>query len=196
MSVHKVVRRIVKQNPISVVDADGRVSVSHMKTLPIELAVARKSAKYNRLGLFLPTTIVQEGDYVIQAGETYIVGNLSPDVHRGKVVRLVAELIWCSHLGLNAYRADIVRNVAGSMVGEGAPVAIASGINLLLTTSDLFVEGARDVDIGYWNAYISKHVPPLQAEDYITVDGRHYEVKWVKNETQGALTYRLMKRTR
>lgn len=167
-----------------------------MKTLPIELAVARKSAKYNRLGLFLPTTIVQEGDYVIQAGETYIVGNLSPDVHRGKVVRLVAELIWCSHLGLNAYRADIVRNVAGSMVGEGAPVAIASGINLLLTTSDLFVEGARDVDIGYWNAYISKHVPPLQAEDYITVDGRHYEVKWVKNETQGALTYRLMKRTR
>ena len=196
MSVHKVVRRIVKQNPISVVDADGRVSVSHMKTLPIELAVARKSAKYNRLGLFLPTTIVQEGDYVIQAGETYIVGNLSPDVHRGKVVRLVAELIWCSHLGLNAYRADIVRNAAGSMVGEGAPVTIASGINLLLTTSDLFVEGARDVDIGYWNAYISKHVPLLQAEDYITIDGRHYEVKWVKNETQGALTYRLVKRTR
>lgn len=194
--MHKVVQRIVKQNPISVIDADGRVSASHMKTLPIELAVARKSAKYNRIGLFLPTTSVQEGDYVIQAGETYIVGNLSPDVHRGKTVRLAAELIWCSHLSATAYRADIVRNVAGSMVGEGTPVVIASGVNLLLTTSDIFVEGVRDVDVGYWNAYVSKHVPTLQAEDYFILDDRQYEVKWAKYEVQGAVTYRLMKRTR
>lgn len=196
MSAHAAAERAIRQNPVVVYGADGRAAASHMKLLSIELAVARRSAKYNRIGLFLPDTEVQEGDRVEVGGDSYLVGNLSADVHRGRTIRLAAELIWCSHLFCQFHRPTLLRNVAGSAVGEGEPALVASNVALLFTTSDLFVEGARDVDVGYWNAYVSRHVPQLQAEDYVVVDGRQYEVKWYKNEMQGVTTYRVMKRTR
>jgi hypothetical protein len=188
--------RAIRQNPVGIVGADGVERPGFMKILPIELAVARRSTKYNRIGLFLPDGGVQEGDLVRQAGETYIVGNLSPDVYRGRVIRLAAEMVWCSHLGVEAYRPTLTRHPSsGVIIGSDAQL-VASGISLLLITSDISVASSREVAMGQWNAYVSRHATTLQSEDYLLLNGTQYEVKYSQTDIQGIRTYRVMRATR
>lgn len=197
MSVLAASVNAIRRNPVVHIGSNGITGSSFMKMLPIELAVARKSAKYNRIGLFLPDTNVAEGDYVRDlANDWYIIANLNADSHKGEIVRYMAELVFCSHIDASVVKPTVQRDqVSGSIIGDATQV-LHQNVKLLFTTVDITLEDDRGVDIGSWNIYVSKHLPELKAETTFLVNGKSYEIKYSRHDMQGVVTYRVMRATR
>jgi len=196
MSAFGIAAKAVRQNPVSVTGINGVVRASYMKVLPMELAVARKSAKYNRIGISLPNTDILEGEHVLSAGDWYIVANVSRDTHRGRPIRSISELVWCSHTDILVRRPVSVRDSnSGSIIGD-TYTELAQNVKLLFTTFEMMDEGDRGVTVGYWNLYASKLYGQWPSETEFTIAGRRYEVDWCRDDMQGVYTYRVTKANR
>ena len=196
MSVFGIAAKTVKQNKVSVAGVTGLVRTSFMKVLPMDLVVARKSARYNRIGISLPDTDIKEGEFIKAGGDWYIVGNITKDLHKGRPIRSVSELVWCSHLDATVQRPDVVRDpFSGSIIGE-TTTQLFKDVKLLFSTAEVFSETDRDTEVGYWNAYVSKLYGLLRSETQLIVDGSLYEIKYHRDDIQGVYTYRVMKAAR
>jgi hypothetical protein len=188
MRLKTVADKAVKRNPVTCMGSDAISYTAHLTLVPMKLEVARKSAKYNRVGVLASDTVCIPGDYVLTGLEWYLLGNVSPDVHKGAVIRHSAEMLWCSNT-ISVQRPVNTKSTAhGGIVGRTASL-VFENTKVAFVATDLFIKTERAAKTGHWFLYTSIHAPELQSEDFFIVNSQLFEVKYQQYDMPGIRTY-------
>ena len=190
MGLYDSADKAAKDNPVTFIGSDGVPTVGYCKMTPMKLEVARKTAKYNRLGTLPRDHKRQAGDWVQIDEDWYIVGNISPDMYRGQVIRYNSELMYVTDV-VTVYRPTVTKDATHGGVTGQTLLPVEVDAKVLITTSDMFVEGPREEDVGDWFLYWSIHLPPLRPKDRLEYRGKALEVKFERYDTLGVVMYRL-----
>lgn len=190
MSIYGTADKGAHDNPVVFMGQDLIEVPGFMKMMPMKLEVARKTAKYNRLGTLPRDHDRQAGDWVKVDNDWYLLGNIGPDMYRGQVIRYNSELLYCTDV-VTVVRPTVVKDPTHGGVTGQTFETVQADARALITVSDLFVEGELEADVGDWYLYWSIHLPALRPKDKLMYHGKALEVKFEKYDTLGVVTYRL-----